>query len=493
MLVIVRFMLDTNILIPAEPTRLDDVESSTAAITTLLGLLAAGGHMSIVHPASRIELAGDRDPARAKARGVLLQKYPALDYPPGLSSRLVFALGVPRAASNSEVDLLLLSAVDANAVDYFVTEDDGIHRRANRVGLSDRVLTIADAIAMVRALFPTVPEAPPLVTPLVAHQLDDSDPIFGSFRQDYAGFDAWLVKCKREHRRAWVIHAGDRYAALCIVNDETANQYGFPGRTLKICSFKIAEGFRGYRYGELILKTVFAYLVENKYSGVFLEAFSKHQELFTLLSEFGFDDVRESSKGERVLFKQMKPHAHDAHGLGPLAFNVKYGPYAISLIGAQVFVVPIQKHFHELLFPELRTQLELATESHPFGNSIRKAYLCHSKIRRISPGDAMLFYRSQQEQGVTAVGVAEATMVSSEALAIAHFVGRRTVYSYAEIEAMASKPVLAVLFRQARGLRRRWELDLLKRAGIVRRPPQSIMQVRPEAIPWMATQLDVPH
>ncbi len=488
-----QFLLDTNIVIPAEPTSPDNIEPTTSSVVTLLGTLAEGGHRAVVHPASVDEIRGDRNAARAQTRRILVGKYALLAHPPSTSSRLVAALGAPAPNSHSAVDLLLLSAVDGNAVDYLVTEDDGIHRRARRVGLSDRVLTIADALETVRALFPTVPKTPPLVSALLAHQLVETDPIFASFREDYAGFDAWLAKCKREHRRAWVIRTDEHYAGLCIVNNETQNAYGFQGKTLKICSLKIADGYRGHRFGELLLKTVFAYLVENKYECVFVEAFAKHQELFSLLLDFGFEDEAESPKGERVLMKRLLPRPPEQHRLGPLEFNVKYGPHALTLVGAKVLVVPIQPRYHDLLFPELRAQLALATESHPFGNSIRKAYLSHAKIRKIAAGDAILFYRSQQEPAVTAVGVAEATLVSSDAVEIARFVGRRTVYSYAEIEAMAKKPVLAVLFRFARALQSPWDLDLLRRADIVKGAPQSFLQVKPESIPWIATQLHVPH
>jgi hypothetical protein len=264
----VNFLLDTNILIPAEPTSRAEIEPTTSAIVELISVLAEGGHRAFVHPASVEEIRGDKDEARAKARELLLRKYQQLPHPPAMNTRLLAVLGTPKASSNSEIDLLLLSSVEANAIDYFITEDDKLHRRAKRVDLRDRVLTIADAILMVRALFPTVPKAPPFVSPLLAHQLDETDPIFVSFRSDYPGFDAWLAKCKREHRQTWIIKASAGYAAICIVNHETPNGYGFPGKTLKICSFKIADRFQGFRYGELILKTVFAYLVENHYRGV---------------------------------------------------------------------------------------------------------------------------------------------------------------------------------------------------------------------------------
>lgn len=487
----VQFLLDTNVLIPAEPTSSRNIEPTTATAVELLQALSQGKHGVFVHPASLEELQSDRDAERARVRIVLLRKYSRLDPPPPLSTRLVAALGRPRPGSNTAIDLVLLSAVDANAVDYLVTEDDGIHRRAARVGLADRVLTLADAIVTVRALFPSVPQTPPLVSALLAYQLNESDPIFTSFRQDYPDFDAWLTKCKREQRHAWVVQVNDTYAGLCIVKDETPNEYAFPGKTLKICSLKIAERFHGYRYGELLLKTLFQYLVENRYMGVFVEVFAKYEALLALLGEFGFEDVRESAKGERVFFKQLHASVAEVRRMGALQFNRKYGPHAISLIGVNAFVVPIRPEYHRLLFPELEVQLALATESHPFGNSIRKAYLSHSKIRKIRGGDLLLFYRSQEGQGVAAVGVAEDTHVSDDADVIARYVGKRTVYSYEQIREMAAKPILALLFRLSRTLEEHWDLDLLKRAGILRGPPQSFVHVPEGGLDWIANQLDV--
>jgi L-amino acid N-acyltransferase YncA len=351
-------------------------------------------------------------------------------------------------------------------------------------------LTVTDAVLLVSELFPSVPQTPPHVSALLAHGLKSEDPIFESFREDYPGFDNWLSKCKREHRQAWVIQARGRYAGVCIVKPELPAPYGLTGKVLKICAFKIAHEFRGYRYGELLLKTVFQYLVKNEYTETFVTVLPKYQELIDMLSDFGFTDIAKLAREERVFCKKLRP---EPGTIPALDFNIKYGPHALTLGGAQVFAIPIQPHYHELLFPEFESQLSLATESHPFGNSIRKAYLCHANVRQVLPGDVLLFYRSGDLQGVIAIGVAEATLVSSSPSAIAHFVGRRTVYSYAEIERMAEKPVLAILFRFARALTPPWTVDVLTANGIIKRAPQSIMQVKSEAIPWIAKQLAVPY
>src|ERR1700677_5093796 len=103
------FLLDTNIVIPAEPTSAEDIEPTTSAIVALLGALSEGGHTAFVHPASIDEIRGDRNGERAQMRGLLIGKYTALPHPPDMSSRLVAALGAPALGSHSAVDLLLLS------------------------------------------------------------------------------------------------------------------------------------------------------------------------------------------------------------------------------------------------------------------------------------------------------------------------------------------------------------------------------------------------
>lgn len=484
-----QFLLDTNVVIPAEPTSRGDVEPTTPAIADLIQLLNRGTHTTYVHPASFRELQDDKDHQRREVRSLLLRKYTELPEPPELRSRLVAVLGRPRARSNHETDMLLLSAVDANAVDYLVTEDEGIHRRARRVGLEDRVLTVADAIVSVRALFPTIPTAPPLVTSMLAHQLNEADPIFTSFRASYAPFDDWLAKCKREHRRTWVIRMTGDYAGVCIVANQSPNDYGIAGKVLKICSFKIGDQFRGNRYGELLLKALFGYLTENAYHAAFVEVFPDQQELLSFLAAFGFDDRFESTKRERVLVKAFAPPPGAARQFSALDFHIRFGPLNIKADSARIFVVPIQPRYHRLLFPELEPQQSLLTESYPFGNSIRKAYLSRSKIRRIAAGDILLFYRSGDLRAVTTTGIAEDTLVSQDASALARFVGKRTVYSYKQIEEMAQKDVLAIRFRQARSLNVPWEFDQLRKLGIMKRAPQSIMEVSGQGADWIATQL----
>lgn len=482
------FLLDTNIVIPVEPTSPQDVEVGTEVISELLSSLNRGRHQWLIHPSIRTDIARDSNVTRRAMRTQLLAKYQCLVEPPLISRRIIEVLRQPEAGSNDEVDFLLLAAVEADSVDYLVTEDRRLQRCAKRLGLGDRVMSAGDALAVVRALFPNVPLPPPHVRAKVAHSLNDSDPIFATLRKEYPEFSAWLCKCKREQRPVWVIEVGDQYGGICILKPDEEGAYGFAGRVAKICTFKISETHRGFRFGELLLKAVFGYLFTNRYDLAYVEVYDHHQELCSLLEEFGFAERSRSKAGELVMAKELVP-SQNAQNLSALDYHIAFGPKYFCSEGVDGFIVPIQPRFHQMLFPEAEAQLSFAQEVRPFGNSIRKAYLCHSKIKRLSAGAFVLFYRSIDLQAVQVIGVVEDTLVSDDAKEIARFVGKRSVYTFDEIQKMADRPVLAVRFRQALQLDIPWSLELLKGSGVIKAPPQSFTSLPSSSRAWLENQL----
>lgn len=484
-----RLLVDTNILIPLEPATPEDAEPTTAFAAELVGL-AQGAHPIVVHPESLAELAGDSHEHRRSLRRVLVRKYVELTHPPVPTAEMEAQIGRAVRGTNDWVDHHLLAAVYRDAVDLLVTEDEGIHRKAKRLGIEDRVVSVRDAVEVLRSLLGGAPTPPPFVTQLPAHALDETDPIFDSFRSDYApGFDDWLRRAKREGRRVWVIQdpGSTRYAALCIVK-ENDDEYGLGGRVLKISSLKVSDEYRGNRYGELLLKTVFNFCTASRFDRAWVTVFDHHAALISLLRDFGFEERGErTGRGELILVKRFTWDEVTREALDPLTFHVRFGPPAVKLVAGDVFLVPIMPTYHKLLFPEAEQQVELIPRA--FGNALRKAYLCRAASRRLRPGSCLLFYRSEDAQAVTCVGVVESVHVSADAEQVARFAGQRTVYSYGEIERMCSSEVLAIRFRQDRLLPAPIHLDELVRQGVVRRAPQSITAVPPERTSWIADRI----
>lgn len=57
-----KFLIDTNILIPLEPTSPSNAEATTEQAIRLVRLVAENGHQIYLHPASLTDLSGTRIP-----------------------------------------------------------------------------------------------------------------------------------------------------------------------------------------------------------------------------------------------------------------------------------------------------------------------------------------------------------------------------------------------------------------------------------------------
>ena len=488
-----KFLIDTNIFIPLEPTGLGDFESGTPAAIDFLRMASAAVVTVYMHPESLLDIGRDKDIQRRILRESLFNKYPSLPDPPSIPDVVAQVLGSVKRDSNDWVDHHLLAAIHMNAVDVLVTEDVKIRKKALRLNVADRVMDVKESCDFLRRLFDTTPKPPPAVVKTKAHNLNEHDPLFDSLRADYPGFDSWLNKCKTEHRQAWYISDGHQgpYSAVCLVNREKdANALGLKGKVLKVCTFKVAEDRRGRRYGELLLKPIFDYAALNSYDWIFIEAFEKQQALVAMLSAFGFEPLeRTNERGELRLVKPMKYTEADVQRLDPLSFNKRFGPFVVKIPGVPGFVIPIQPHFHRMLFPEAEAQNDLFPGQDSFGNGIRKAYICNAVTRQIMPGSILLFYRSMDTKGIRVIGMAEDILASRNPNEIARFVGRRTVYSYREIESKCQTEALVILFRQVRVLGKPIPLPELVKNRILTAAPQSITRISDKATRWLQVHL----
>ncbi|MEV5000612.1 hypothetical protein [Nocardioides sp. LML1-1-1.1] len=497
------FLLDSNIAIKSDPLSAA-VEPDAALAMEFHRLATTHNHGLRVHVASLDDFGRIKDPAKRSARLTVFKRYERIVNPPVVSESQRTQLGTPTPGSNDDVDQRLLAAVVGHAVGYLVTQDQGIHSMAHRLGVGDRVLTLADALAFLRNLHPAPPTPPPAVRRIKAHELRLGDPIFDGLRADYGdtAFDTWfLEKAAQGGRDALLIDGqGEAHAAIALLKAEPNGEHGIQGPLLKISTFKVAQTYSGQKYGELLLKAIFEQAHRESMAGIFVTAFPKQQALINLLDDFGFQvrPVR-TGVGELVLAKDLRRHLAPS-SMDPLAYHVRHGPPALRMAAARSFLVPIEPRWHQVLFPDAEPldpqgglfPALLGHQTQPFGNALRKAYLCNSPTRLLMPGSPLLFYRSRDEKAVYVVGVCEQTYVSRDPAEIASLVGRRTVYSYSEIEDLARLgEVLVVLFRQDRVLREDpITLEDLRREGVSLTWPQTITRTRPEGAKWLQQRLD---
>lgn len=481
-----KLLLDTNIIIPLEPTTQEGIVTLTVLASELSRLAAQTGTQLWVHPAQRIDVEQDRNEQRRLALLTLLNKYPTLEIAIGSPP-------TPPIRTNDWVDDHLVRCVAKHAVTALVTEDKDLTRRAVRELGPERVLSLADAIASLQALL----EAP--ITPLLSavsvrlYNLDINSDFWNSFRNSYESFDDWFARCQEEHRPAWMIpdEAGN-IAGIVIVNHEVREPR--VGKTLKICSLKVVTSYSGRRYGEVLLRAVFMHAYQNQYESVFVTVFEEHQALISLLLACGFiEEGVNTGRGEKVYTKTMAKEDSSTPTEDPFEFFVQQGPFVIDP-NVRAFIIPIWPHYHDMLFPELSVQAPLFMKGEARGNSLRKAYLSSSPLKTVPRGSLVYFYRSRDEQSVLTWGVVERTLRSADASKICDFVFPRTVYTREEIQDMTSKgEVLCMMFRQCLRPIPRISLESMLTSKAIKGVPQSITELKGYGRSWMTEQCQVKY
>lgn len=492
-----KFLIDTNIVIGLEDNH--QVDSSLAE----LARRCATHHVRLfVDGAVDDDVRRDNDLARQAVTLSKLERFERLRgvrYP----SNDVLARSFGTISSdNDRSDVRLLYCLELKAADFLITRDAGLHRRARRCSLGPRVLSVEEAVQWLRQTFEPKHVELPYIVERPAYAVNRQDPLFESLRVDYPGFDAWFEKCAQEHRPCWVVEVSGQMAGIVIRKDELRSEspVTLPGhRILKLCTFKMAERFRGEKFGEQLLKQCLWHAQANAYDIIYLTAYADKEDLLVLLRSYGFVQTSRQPNGEFVVEKALhhgaiEPGAH----VDLLEFNRKCYPRFYDGDRAAKYCVPIRGPYHEKLFPEIsfrphlplfsgldmpRTRTATQHQERMPGNTIRKVYLCRAQSKGLRPGDVLFFYLSRDDrldasQSITTVGIVEAVRTCKDADELIRMTAKRSVFSIEELREIQSQsptPVKVIDFLLVRHLEPCVTLRQLVDTGVFNaRPPQSI-------------------
>lgn len=476
-----RFLLDTNILIPLQ----DSYIALRPNLANFVRLANLGGHQLLYHPASETDIHRDTDVARRNRTLSRLRQY----------TRLQAGLNCPwnnaTTSVNDACDNEILYALENSAAHALVTEDQKLHAKAKLRGLGDRVYFIQSAEDWLRRLHEPAQVILPNIQDVELHTLTAmlNDPFFDSLRDSYEHFDRWFHEIAQQGRKAWIykIQVTDPPSAICIYDvqhDEEISDDGdiLHGPALKLCTFKVGEEVRGRKIGELFLRAAFMYATDQRCEHIFIHASPTGQEhLIALLEDFGFAEAG-IYHGDRVYVKQH-PIEAPAVDIPPFEYVKKYYPHYRNDIGVQKFIIPIRPQYHRILFPDYENPGTALPSNHPrthVGNAIKLAYLSHAPSNQVRPGDIILFYRTHDVKAITTLSIVEHFEVSDSATDIARLVSRRTVYSEQEIMDIAQRLTKVILFRLIEHLPNRVPYNWLQQ-NRVRGPIQSIRCITDES------------
>jgi len=476
-----RILVDTNFLIDRE-----DNKVLSSDIKELSRIFQKEEITVLVHPLSKEEIGKYEDKDKRDVSLSKIGAYQTLESPPEPNGEFLNKIGGKSDSFNEYVDNNLLFCLYKNAIEFLITNDNGIHDKAEQIGLEGRVFTVSQAEKYLKKYFSQeeISADPPILEKVPFHNVDPQDPIFDTLRENYDFIDWWERKSK-EGRKAWIYRKEDESLGACLVlkkeNEALSDANpSLPKKTrVKICTLVVSE--TGYKLGELFIKMAIKKAVNNQINEIYLTHYTKEDDfLIPLIKNFGFYKKSEFSDGEDIFIKKLTVEDEDISSIPSEKLSKKYYPTFYDGEGVKKFLVPIQPEYHRKLFPcyEGRDQFTLNDFSGPIteGNTIKKAYISHANTKKISSGDVLLFYRSEDQNEITSLGVVEETFYDlTEEEEILKKVGRRTVFSKQEIENMSNGETLVILFRWHFHFENPVSLEELRNLGL--NAPMTIIEI----------------
>lgn len=450
-----KVLIDTNILIYRE-----DDSVIQECLSKMFRLFNSIPISVYIHPASLEDIRRDKDQKRHDIIFSKTKVYPHFPNPPDpfIDQSFIQQVG-PIKSENDRVDIRILYALYREGVDYLITEDMGIHKRASQIGIGDRVFSIYDSLDFFNTYIIEKPITivPPSLQEKYLHEIKIEDPIFNTLRMDYPGFDAWFASKATEHRKCFAYFMQDDRLGAILIYKSGEDEYidGIPPlsrkKRFKIATMKVT--YIGQKIGELLLKLSIDMAIKDGCEEVYLTHFDEieNDRLVALIEEYGFMHVSTKKDGEKVYLKRIFPGEDEKTRYHPLQILQKFYPSYYDGKDVKKWIIPIRPEYHDQLFtdyPHRQSKVtEFIGEFIVEGNTIKKAYISHANVKKITPGDILLFYRSQDQQRITTIGVVEKVEFNvTDADSIRRIVGKRTVFTSKELKEM-KKPVLVIMFK----------------------------------------------
>ncbi len=339
-----RILIDTNILI-----QLEDNQVIKKEFSSFYSISISNNCKIFYHPAVIEDIKNDKDVNRQEILLSKLSKYQPLPKPAVPSAEFLSLVGEKK--SNDAIDNKQLYQVHMGYVELFITEDKEILRKAAKLGLADKILSIESGLTLINKTYhvsvPTHPLLKEGSVREIIHLKDTS--FFDSLREDYGlEFNEWLIKCAQQDRKAYYLMDKDILLALLIYKNEPPVEHTLQGifeNAFKICTLKVAEDAFGYKMGELFLSKMFALCIESTIRYLYISLFPKHTKLLELLRNFGFSEHYRINNEIFMLKSMNKEKAKGSN-------TTEEHPFYCDQSNFQKFIISIQENYATTLFKD---------------------------------------------------------------------------------------------------------------------------------------------
>lgn len=404
-----KILLDTNMFIYLEDYAV--TEDKVATLTKRL--FDSDQYKIVIHPKTKEEILKISDSEKRAIFSSKISVYREIKSAPKATKEFNDTVGCNN--SHDAIDNELLFSIYRNCAQYLITNDKDLIKKSQKIGLSDRVLSIDQALEKFQEKAPEDVRKPVFINYKYLHELDINDTFFDSLKVDYAGFEKWFKKKQLKEAQAYVT-VFDKQEFLI----DMLESYGF----------------------------------------------KKYTKKKTLRSDGGIEL-------ENVLVKSMKNKEN-------------YYPF-FEIDDNRIFLVPIRNKYHHLLFQESEKQFQLSLEDfqgkNVASNSLKKAYLCDSKIKQIQKGSILLFYSSGTKKSITSLGIVDAVFNKFDNFdEMFNLVKKRTAYDEHELRENFKNDKLVILFKLYYSFDNYVDFEFLKSNRIVNGAIQTIQHINKEQL-----------
>lgn len=399
-------LLDTNIIIHREASRVVNQD-----VGILYRWLERAKYTKCVHSLTVSEIEKYKDQQTVDAFQIKLDSYERIEIPSPLQPELKSVSAKIDKNENDIIDTQLLNEVFVGRVDILITEDKKIRRKADSLGIADKVFTIDSFLEKTFAEHPDLVNYKVLnVQKLKFGRINLDDDFFTSLKEDYIGFDKWFIK-KYDEEAYITINSNNGLLLSFLylkVEDQDEKYLDISPsfnrkRRLKVGTFKVINN--GFRLGERFMKIIFDNALKNRVDEIYVTIFDKRDEqkrLIDLFEQWGF--VLWGNKNEELIYVRDFAKKVDLNNL-----KLSY-PFISS--DKNCFIVPIYPDYHTELLPDSILNNESPQEfieDFPHRNGINKVYVSWAFEPHPTTGDILVFYRTggYYKSVVSTIGVVQ--------------------------------------------------------------------------------------
>ena len=288
-----KVLLDTNIIIHREAGKIKNQD-----IGTLFKWLDRGHYTKVIHNLTVDEIRKHLNPDVVSTFSIKLQNYEIIKNSAPMTEKVKEVSKKIDTTENDIIDTTILNEVFSDRVDYLITEDKKIHKKAELLGISEKVFTIDSFLEKIYSENPELIDYKILnVQKIQFGKIDLRDSFFQSLKEDYPGFEKWFLRKYDDEAYITVNSNNSRLLSFLYlkIEDENENYSDLnpvfqPKKRLKVGTFKVISN--GFRLGERFLKIIFDNALKNNVDEIYVTIYDRRDEqkrLIALMEKWGFE------------------------------------------------------------------------------------------------------------------------------------------------------------------------------------------------------------